>query len=103
MRYATQNPYSYVHSNIGGHVTLLEALKATEPMPALVYASSSSVYGLNTKQPFSESDRVDQPASLYASTKRVRSRVTQLWYDRASGFMLSLPSSEARWLINPSF
>ncbi len=41
-------------------------------MPRLVYASSSSVYGLNKKQPFSESDRVDSPASLYASTKRVR-------------------------------
>jgi UDP-glucose 4-epimerase len=41
-------------------------------MPRLVYASSSSVYGLNKKQPFSESDRVDNPASLYASTKRVR-------------------------------
>ena len=41
-------------------------------MPRLVYASSSSVYGLNKKQPFSEMDRVDNPASLYASTKRVR-------------------------------
>lgn len=96
VRYATQNPYSYVHSNIGGHVTLLEALKAAQPMPALVYASSSSVYGLNTKQPFSESDRVDQPASLYASTKRVRSRGMQSWSVGASGSMLFMPSSEAK-------
>ena len=72
MRYAARNPYSYVHANIGGHVSLLEAVKAAHPMPALVYASSSSVYGLNTKQPFAEADRVDSPASLYASTKRVR-------------------------------
>lgn len=72
VRYATKNPYSYVHANIGGHVSLLEALKAADPMPSLVYASSSSVYGLNTKQPFSEADRVEQPASLYAATKRVR-------------------------------
>lgn len=47
-------------------------MQAQNPMPRLVYASSSSVYGLNKKQPFSESDRVDTPASLYASTKRVR-------------------------------
>ena len=71
VRYAVKNPYSYVHANIGGHVSLLEAIRAAVPMPALVYASSSSVYGLNTKLPFSEKDRVDQPASLYASTKRV--------------------------------
>lgn len=71
VRYAVKNPYSYVHANIGGHVSLLEAIRAAKAMPALVYASSSSVYGLNTKLPFSEKDRVDQPASLYASTKRV--------------------------------
>jgi hypothetical protein len=50
------------------------ALQALNPMPAVVYASSSSVYGLNTKQPFSETDPVEKPASLYASTKRVRAR-----------------------------
>ena len=72
MRYAAKNPYSYVHANVVGHVTLLEAIVAQRPLPRLVYASSSSVYGLNTKQPFAEGDRVDNPASLYASTKRVR-------------------------------
>ena len=72
VRYAAKNPYSYVHANIGGHVSVLEAVKGADPMPALVYASSSSVYGLNTKQPFSETDPVERPASLYASTKRVR-------------------------------
>ncbi len=49
-----------------------DAVQALNPMPAVVYASSSSVYGLNTKQPFSETDPVEKPASLYASTKRVR-------------------------------
>ena len=48
-------------------------------MPAVVYASSSSVYGLNTKQPFSETDPVEKPASLYASTKRVRLEATDVW------------------------
>jgi UDP-glucuronate 4-epimerase len=51
VRYAVQNPGSYVHSNIAGFVTLLEVIRSVPPdtMPRLVYASSSSVYGLNTK------------------------------------------------------
>merc|ERR1719162_2401135 len=49
---------------------LLEAVKKRNPMPRFVYASSSSVYGLNTKVPFSEDDVVDRPASLYAATKK---------------------------------
>jgi len=51
-------------------VSLLEAARHCTPMPSIVYASSSSVYGLNTKSPFSESDKVDNPASLYAATKK---------------------------------
>merc|ERR1712051_1151672 len=47
-----------------------EAVRHAKPMPSIVYASSSSVYGLNTKTPFSEDDTVDQPASLYAATKK---------------------------------
>ncbi|KAH9554362.1 hypothetical protein CY35_08G060100 [Sphagnum magellanicum] len=70
VRYAMQNPGSYVHSNIAGFVTLLEACKDANPQPAIVWASSSSVYGLNSKVPFSENDRTDQPASLYAATKK---------------------------------
>ncbi|GER46445.1 UDP-glucuronate 4-epimerase [Striga asiatica] len=70
VRYAMENPSSYVHSNIAGLVTLLEACKSANPQPAIVWASSSSVYGLNTKVPFSERDRTDQPASLYAATKK---------------------------------
>jgi len=70
VRYATKDPYSYVASNVAGFVTLLEAAKDQKPMPRIVYASSSSVYGLNTKVPFSEKDVVDRPASLYAATKK---------------------------------
>ncbi|XP_058763864.1 UDP-glucuronate 4-epimerase 5-like [Vicia villosa] len=70
VRYAMQNPGSYVHSNIAGFVNLLEACKSANPQPAVVWASSSSVYGLNSKVPFSEKDRTDQPASLYAATKK---------------------------------
>ncbi|GJP46706.1 hypothetical protein CLOM_g5958 [Closterium sp. NIES-68] len=70
VRYAVQNPLAYVHSNVQGFVTLLEQCKASNPQPAIVYASSSSVYGLNTKVPFSEDDRTDKPASLYAATKK---------------------------------
>lgn len=70
VRYAMRNPNSYVHSNIAGFVNLLEVSKSANPQPAIVYASSSSVYGLNSKTPFSEKDRTDQPASLYAATKK---------------------------------
>lgn len=70
VRYAMQNPQSYIHSNIAGLVNIFEVCKAANPQPAIVWASSSSVYGLNTKVPFSEADRTDQPASLYAATKK---------------------------------
>ena len=70
VRYAVKNPGAYVHSNVAGFVSLLEAMKGLSPLPPLVYASSSSIYGLNDKVPFSEADRTDRPASLYAATKK---------------------------------
>jgi UDP-glucuronate 4-epimerase len=70
VRYSLKNPYAYVHSNLLGQVAMFEAVKALDPMPVLVYASSSSVYGGNTKFPFAVADRVDHPVSLYAATKR---------------------------------
>ncbi|KAG5039710.1 hypothetical protein JHK85_012186 [Glycine max] len=70
VRYAMQNPQSYIHSNIAAFINLLEASKCANPQPSIVWASSSSVYGLNSKVPFSEKDRTDQPASLYAATKK---------------------------------
>ncbi|KAG0485864.1 hypothetical protein HPP92_009727 [Vanilla planifolia] len=71
VRYAAKNPHSYIHSNVAGLVTLFEsAAKAADPQPAIVWASSSSVYGLNKNSPFSESHTTDRPASLYAATKK---------------------------------
>lgn len=70
VRYAAKDPASYVASNVSGFVQLLEAARRCDPKPRIVYASSSSVYGLNTKTPFAETDKVDHPASLYAATKR---------------------------------
>jgi UDP-glucuronate 4-epimerase len=69
VRYSETNAQSYVHSNLSGFVEMLEALRQ-KPSVTLIYASSSSVYGLNTKVPFSESDPVNCPASFYGATKR---------------------------------
>ncbi|PHU11117.1 UDP-glucuronate 4-epimerase 4 [Capsicum chinense] len=79
VRYAMENPNSYIHSNIAGLVTLLEVCKNVPIQPAVVWASSSSVYGLNEKVPFSESDRTDQPASLYAATKKAGEEITHTY------------------------
>ncbi|XP_042515912.1 UDP-glucuronate 4-epimerase 3-like [Macadamia integrifolia] len=79
VRYAMQNPGSYVHSNIAGFVNVLEVCKSANPQPAIVWASSSSVYGLNSKVPFSERDRTDQPASLYAATKKAGEEIAHTY------------------------
>ncbi|KAM0069328.1 putative UDP-glucuronate 4-epimerase [Helianthus debilis subsp. tardiflorus] len=79
VRYAMQNPKSYIHSNIAGFVNVLEVCKNANPQPAIVWASSSSVYGLNTKVPFSEKDRTDQPASLYAATKKAGEEIAHTY------------------------
>lgn len=79
VRYAMQNPQSYVSSNIAGFINLLEVAKATNPQPSIVWASSSSVYGLNTENPFSESHRTDQPASLYAATKKAGEEIAHTY------------------------
>jgi UDP-glucuronate 4-epimerase len=70
VRHSLENPYSYVDSNIMGTVVMLEAARRIERLTALTYASSSSVYGANKKQPFSVEDPVDLPVSLYAASKR---------------------------------
>lgn len=70
VRQSLIDPYAYVNANVMGHVTLLEAVRHLKSLEHIVYASSSSVYGLNTSLPFSEEDRVDSPGSLYAVTKR---------------------------------
>ncbi|HWT71017.1 MAG TPA: NAD-dependent epimerase/dehydratase family protein, partial [Oxalicibacterium sp.] len=69
VRYSITNPHAYVDSNLVGFVNVLEGCRQQQT-PHLVYASSSSVYGMNTKIPFSTDDRVDFPISLYAATKK---------------------------------
>jgi len=69
VRYSLQNPHAYVDSNIVGFVNILEGCRHNQ-VQHLVYASSSSVYGGNTRMPFSEHDSVDHPVSLYAATKK---------------------------------
>ena len=69
VRYSLTNPGAYVQSNLVGFLNILEACRHAET-PHLAYASSSSVYGLNARQPFSVHDNVDHPISLYAATKK---------------------------------
>ena len=69
VRYSIENPFAYVDSNLVGMMTILEGCRHND-VKHLVYASSSSVYGMNDKIPFSEDDQVDNPVSLYAATKK---------------------------------
>jgi UDP-glucuronate 4-epimerase len=69
VRYSLENPHAYVASNLAGHVNMLELARARQ-VGHMVYASSSSVYGGNTKLPFAVEDRADHPVSLYAATKK---------------------------------
>lgn len=69
VRYSTINPYAYMDSNLVGFLNILECCRYNQ-IEHLVYASTSSVYGANTKQPFSVHDNVDHPMSLYAATKK---------------------------------
>jgi UDP-glucuronate 4-epimerase len=70
VRYSLINPYAYIHANVMGQLVMLEASRGLADLRNFVYASSSSVYGANTIQPFSVQSRVDHPVSLYAATKR---------------------------------
>lgn len=70
VRYSLENPQAYIKSNVEGFVNVLEACRKNWNVK-LIYASSSSVYGLNKKIPFSTEDRTDDPASLYGATKKM--------------------------------
>lgn len=70
VRYSLINPYAYITANVMGHVVVLELARQLKHLKNVVYASSSSVYGGNTKLPFTVGDPVDTPVSLYAATKR---------------------------------
>jgi UDP-glucuronate 4-epimerase len=69
VRYSLEQPQSYIQSNVVGTANLLEALRALPPKH-LIFASTSSIYGGNSKVPFAETDRADGPVSLYAATKK---------------------------------
>ena len=69
VRYSLENPHAYVHSNVTGFLQVIEGCRRND-VEHLVYASTSSVYGANTRMPFSESQGVDHPLTLYAATKR---------------------------------
>jgi UDP-glucuronate 4-epimerase len=80
VRYSIERPFDYVRSNLEGHMVILELCRHHLPaLRHLVYASSSSVYGGNTKVPFSIEDRVDRPVSLYAATKRADEILSQAY------------------------
>lgn len=91
VRYSIENPYAYVSSNVMGFVNLLECAKDF-PVRHLVYASSSSVYGGNTKIPFAESDPVDNQVSLYAATKRSNELIANVY-----GKLYGLPTTGLRF------
>jgi UDP-glucuronate 4-epimerase len=77
VRYSLTQPLAYVEANVKGQVVLLEAACKLARLKSIVYASSSSVYGANTKQPFGVEDRADHPVSLYAATKRAGELITE--------------------------
>lgn len=79
VRYSLQEPYAYLKTNIDGFLNILEICRA-HPTLKLTYASSSSVYGLNKKVPFSLEDRTDQQASLYGVTKKTNELMAQTYH-----------------------
>lgn len=91
VRYSLENPMAYVDSNLVGFVNLLECCRHHQ-VGHLVYASSSSVYGENSKVPFSEDDRVDYPVSLYAATKKANELMAHTY-----SHLYQLPTSGLRF------
>ncbi len=92
VRHSMVDPYVYVQANVLGHVTLLEAARRLERLRHLVFASSSSVYGLNDSLPFREADRTDRPNSLYAATKRSGELISH-----AYGHLYGIPQTALRF------
>ena len=91
VRYSLLNPHAYTDSNIQAFLNVLEAARALG-VEHLVYASSSSVYGTNTKQPFSEHDNVDHPISLYAATKKANELMAHVY-----AHLFSIPCTGLRF------
>jgi UDP-glucuronate 4-epimerase len=79
VRQSVTDPYIYVHTNVMGHMIVLELARRLPALRHFVYASSSSVYGANSKLPFSVQDRADHPVSVYAATKRAGELMTDTY------------------------
>ena len=80
VRYSLENPKAYISSNVNGFLQVLEFCR-NKSITHLIYASSSSVYGLDSKQPFSEKERCDKPISLYAATKRANEMMAHTYFN----------------------
>lgn len=91
VRYSVQNPQAYVDSNLHGFMNILECSRLFS-IKHLIYASSSSVYGGNTKLPFSEADNVDHPVSLYAATKKANELMAHTY-----SHLFNLPTTGLRF------
>ena len=91
VRYSIQNPHAYVDSNLVGFVNVLEACRH-HGVEHLVYASTSSVYGANTRMPFSVHDPVDHPLSLYAATKKANELMAHTY-----SYLYGLPTTGLRF------
>ncbi|WP_028771675.1 NAD-dependent epimerase [Shewanella waksmanii] len=91
VRYSIDNPHTYADTNLIGHINILEGCRNNQ-IKHLIYASSSSVYGLNDKQPFLESDPVDHPISLYAASKRANELISHTY-----SHLYSLPTTGLRF------
>lgn len=91
VRYSLENPFAYVDSNMSGFVNLLEGCRQTH-VKHLVFASSSSVYGANTKSPFSVTDNVDHPISLYAASKKANELIAHVY-----SHLYNLPATGLRF------
>ena len=91
VRYSLENPHAYIDANIVGFMNILEACRHNA-VGHLVYASSSSVYGANERMPFSVSDNVDHPVSLYAATKKANELMAHTY-----SFLYELPTTGLRF------
>ena len=91
VRYSIENPFAYIDSNILGFTNILEGCRNNK-VGHLVYASSSSVYGLNTKQPYAADDRVNHPVSLYAATKKSNELMAHTY-----SYLFKLPTTGLRF------
>jgi UDP-glucuronate 4-epimerase len=91
VRYSVKNPYAFINSNLVGFINILEGCRNTS-VEHLVYASSSSVYGGNTRLPFSEHDNVDHPICLYAATKKANELMAHSY-----SYLYGLPTTGLRF------